>query len=202
MLIVEPRSSFGIVRKVSPAAMRWCWGRNAMDINSIARETKVTICFFLLCQAKKSKHPSNKMKLAWNFWPTQNGREAMVYSMASRELRLLPFEKKIGRRRLPRPLRMRSIQQTESLMCLWSHEHLHSWIISIQQRKMRMKITVFENSQKNCLIQHCILSRQKFILKVPKMDNWRVSEKLKLMVNNVTRQVNLNWTKIGGKCQS
>ena len=171
MLIVEPRSSFGIVRKVSPAAMRWCWGRNAMDINSIARETKVTICFFLLCQAKKSKHPSNKMKLAWNFWPTQNGREAMVYSMASRELRLLPFEKKIGRRRLPRPLRMRSIQQTESLMCLWSHEHLHSWIISIQQRKMRMRITVFENYQKIVLFNianeasyNYILSTQKFIL--------------------------------------
>ena len=171
MLIVEPHSSFGIVRKVSPAAMRWCWGRNAMDINSIARETKVTICFFLLCQAKKSKHPSNKMKLAWNFWPTQNGREAMVYSMASRELRLLPFEKKIGRRRLPRPLRMRSIQQTESLMCLWSHEHLHSWIISIQQRKMRMRITVFENYQKIVLFNianeasyNYILSRQKFIL--------------------------------------
>ena len=177
MLIVEHRSSFGIVRKVSPAAMRWCWGRNAMDINSIARETKVTICFFLLCQAKKSKHPSNKMKLAWNFWPTQNGREAMVYSMASRELRLLPFEKKIGRRRLPRPLRMRSIQQTESLMCLWSHEHLHSWIISIQQRKMRMRITVFENYQKIVLFNianeasyNYILSRQKFILSA-KMDN-------------------------------
>ena len=171
MLIVERRSSFGIVRKVSPAAMRWCWGRNAMDINSIARETKVTICFFLLCQAKKSKHPSNKMKLAWNFWPTQNGREAMVYSMASRELRLLPFEKKIGRRRLPRPLRMRSIQQTESLMCLWSHEHLHSWIISIQQRKMRMRITVFENYQKIVSFNiaseasyNYILSTQKFIL--------------------------------------
>ena len=182
MLIVERRSSFGIVRKVSPAAMRWCWGRNAMDINSIARETKVTICFFLLCQVKKSKHPSNKMKLAWNFWPTQNGREAMVYSMASRELRLLPFEKKIGRRRLPRPLRMRSIQQTESLMCLWSHEHLHSWIISIQQRKMRMKITVFENSQKIVSFNiaseasyNYILSRQKFILKCQKWTIWRVS---------------------------
>ena len=60
----------------------------------------------------------------------------------------LPFEKKIGRLR---PLRMRSIQQTESLMCLWSHEHLHSWIISIQQRKMRMRTRGFENFRK-CLI--------------------------------------------------
>ena len=67
--------------------------------------------------------------------------------------------------------------------------------------------TVFENDRKSH-IQHCKRSElrlhyDKSSLKMPKIVHFGEFLKIwSLQSNSLNRQINLNWTKIGGKCQN
>ena len=68
---------------------------------------------------------------------------------------------------------------------------------------MEMLRTVFENHRKS-LIQHCERTKvDKSSLKMPKMVEFGELSKIQsLKSRSVTKKVNFNWTKIGGKSQN